>query len=219
MGTFRLYVRFPDGEIWHGVYDSVTDTAARFLTPTADDVAGWAMEDEDERPPDGAGEPVEVATDYDDIHWPGTAVREGGPGEWCWLTGGWEWTNETVREGMPDWLVEHLAASAFDEHVAETRALDRAMLDEENRRLHEHTLRQSRSAQPEYPPPRAWPRARGVHHVRFDETAHPVGECTDACRATDGPYAARPGWIVRVQRCEPLHDPDAGDQQAEGRDG
>ena len=73
------------------------------------------------------------------------------------------------------------------------------------------------STQPEYPPARAWPRTAGVHHVLPDESAHPVGECTDACHTVGGPYAARPGWIVRVQSFTPLRAPDAGGVGRGGR--
>jgi hypothetical protein len=111
VGTFRLYVRFPDGEIWHGCYDSVTDTAARFLTPTADDVAGWAMEDDyrEDGDLDGRGDPVDIATDYDDFHWHGTALRLPGPGRWCWLTGPVSCDDETTIWERPGWLDEHMA--------------------------------------------------------------------------------------------------------------
>lgn len=43
-----------------------------------------------------------------------------------------------TMEGWPDWLTEHVAASAFEEHVTETAALDRALLNEVNRRLAGH---------------------------------------------------------------------------------
>lgn len=106
MGTFRLYVRFPDGEIWHGVYDSVTDTAARFLTPAGDDLAGWCMEGDyrEDGDLDGQGDPVDIATDYGDFHWHGTALRLPGPGQWCWLTGPDGWTDQTVIWERPTWL-------------------------------------------------------------------------------------------------------------------
>lgn len=111
MGTFRLYVRFPDGEVWHGCYDSVTDTAARFLTPTPDDVIGWAMESDyrEDGDLDGLGDPVDIATDYGDFHWAGTALRLPGPGRWCWLTGPVECNDETTLWGRPSWLDEYLA--------------------------------------------------------------------------------------------------------------
>lgn len=72
--------------------------------------------------------------------------------------------------------------------------------------------------QPEYPPARAWPRTPGTHHVQADETAHPVSECTDTCRAVGGPYVARPGWVVRVQAFMPLHGshPDGHQQTGDG---
>jgi hypothetical protein len=108
MGGFLLHVRFPDGEIWHGCYDSYDDTAARFLWRTEDEAlhGGWCMEGDyrEDGDLDGLGDPVGIATDYDDIWWPGTALRMPGPGDWCWLTGPLTWTDETVIEGVPEWL-------------------------------------------------------------------------------------------------------------------
>lgn len=113
MGTFYLYVRFPDGEVWHGVYDSITDTCARFLTPTQDDVAGWAMEGDyrEDGDLDGQGEPVDIATDYGAFHWRGTALRLPGPGRWCWLTGPVTCDDDTTIWGRPEWLDEYKAST------------------------------------------------------------------------------------------------------------
>lgn len=113
MGVFRLFVRFPDGEVWHGCYDSVTDTAARFLCPPQDGPygVGWAMECDyrEDGDLDGQGDPVEIATDYGDFHWRGTALRLPDPGRWCWLTGAVECDEQTTIWGRPAWLDGHLA--------------------------------------------------------------------------------------------------------------
>jgi hypothetical protein len=114
MGAFPLYVRFPDGEVWHGAYDSVTDTCARWLAADPDD-AGWYMESDyrEDGDLDGQGEPVDVATDYGDFHWHSTAIRLPEPGRptWCWLTGPVGCDDDTTIWGRPGWLEEHKEAA------------------------------------------------------------------------------------------------------------
>jgi hypothetical protein len=111
MGWFPLYVRFPDGEVWHGTYESFNDTCARFLCPDEKDAwwNGWCMEEDyrEDGDLDGQGEPVEIATDYGEFWWRSTALRLGGPGRWCWITGPVTCDDETTIWGEPAWLAEY----------------------------------------------------------------------------------------------------------------
>lgn len=135
MGTDALYVRFPDGQIRFGLYYSATDTVSPRLLGSVDEafeVAGaWDLHYP--RDLEGGGEPVEVASAYAGYFWwRATATRD-------WLTSHRDpfETTVTVR-GMSDWLTDFFAQEMTDELIAEGVALDRAMLDEENRRLAAH---------------------------------------------------------------------------------
>lgn len=134
MGDHALYVRFPDGEIRFGTYNSASDIACPKLSTSLDD-AYAALADPHWRWPtmDGSGDAVEVATIYGDgFWWRATATRE-------WLTSHVDpFDSARTTDGWPDWLTEYVAASAFEDHVTETAALDRAMLNEMNGRLAGH---------------------------------------------------------------------------------
>jgi hypothetical protein len=107
MGDHALYVRFPDGTIRHGLYQSTADIAFGDLVDTfeatqcADYYANrrrW-----DQAPPDGAGVPVEVATVYGGgFAWRATATPD-------YLTSCRDpWEGDTERtDGIPPWLAEH----------------------------------------------------------------------------------------------------------------
>lgn len=134
MGDHALYVRFTDGEIRFGTYNSASDIACPKLSMSLDE-AYAALADPHWRWPtmDGSGEPVQIATAYGGgFWWHATATRD-------WITSHVDPIDSTsIADGWPDWLTEYVAATAFEEHVVETAALDRALLDEENRRLAEH---------------------------------------------------------------------------------
>lgn len=105
MADRPLYVRFPDGEIRHGIYRSSVDRALPELFPTreAGKSARWRhgeRYDYDETV-DGSGEPVELATSYGGgFYWAGKATRD-------WITSGRDPFDDVHSDGTPLWLAQH----------------------------------------------------------------------------------------------------------------
>lgn len=103
MGDHSLYVRFPDGTVRYGRYQSTADVAHLDLVDTfkaAHEPEFWTVWQHRESPPDGAGEPVDIATTYaDGFAWRGTATPE------C-ITSGADPFEEGQQhvDGIPTWV-------------------------------------------------------------------------------------------------------------------
>ncbi len=103
MGDHSLYVRFPDGTIRHGLYQSTADLAFPELVNTfqATQQPEYYL---NRRPwdytPDGPSTPVDIATVYGGgFAWHGTATKD-------YITSGLDpWEDGQQRtDGIPTWV-------------------------------------------------------------------------------------------------------------------
>lgn len=109
MGDHPLYVRFPDGTIRYGVYQSTADLAFGDIVDTfeaAQSPEYYANRRRWDDVPDGPGVPVEIATVYGGgFAWHGTAVTD------YILSGRDPWEDDQERsDGIPGWV-----SGLFDE--------------------------------------------------------------------------------------------------------
>lgn len=111
MGDHPLYVRFPDGEIRHGLYRSSCDLALPelFESLEAGDAAGWHRNDRYDDALDETGEAVQVATNYGyGFRWTATATKD-------WLTSGRDPLRDGIdHDGLPRWLTEYTQREGED---------------------------------------------------------------------------------------------------------
>lgn len=102
MGTHALYVRFPDGTVRHGLYQSTADTALPYLVDTFE--AAWGPGYYNRyrcgATPEGPGVPVDVATLYGGgFAWRGTATED------YIISGRDPWGDGQQRtDGIPAWV-------------------------------------------------------------------------------------------------------------------
>ena len=105
MGDHPLYVRYPDGTVRYGIYQSTADLALSDLVDTFD--ATQTPEFYTNRrawydTPEGPGEPVDIATVYGGgFAWHGTATENH-------ITSGcdpWE-DGQQITDGIPAWVSE-----------------------------------------------------------------------------------------------------------------
>ena len=105
MGDHALYVRYPDGTIRYGIYQSTADMALPDLVDTFEATQQpeyHANRHHWDNAPDGPGEPVDVATVYGGgFSWHGTATED-------YITSGLDpWGDgQQSTDGIPAWVSE-----------------------------------------------------------------------------------------------------------------
>lgn len=103
MGDHALYVRYPDGTVRYGIYQSTADMALSDLVDTpdaADPPTYYANRRRWAEIPDVLGEPVDIATVYGGgFAWHGTATQD-------YITSGLDpWEDGQQRtDGIPAWV-------------------------------------------------------------------------------------------------------------------
>lgn len=105
MGDHALYVRYPDGTVRYGLYQSTADVAFADLVDTFDATQTpeyYANRRHWDDAPKAAGEPVDIATVYGGgFAWHGTATKD-------YITSGldpWE-DGQQITDGIPAWVSE-----------------------------------------------------------------------------------------------------------------